>query len=265
MDFTPAVINIERTVDNEWFTVHFVRNDGIRLFGHIQYKVWSGTAKKKTKELMDSLEEPLHVFAHDQKHLKFLLGLGFTPTGNFVKSSFPGKEHDAFGELVYYKDGVDKYAIKVYEEYGHLVLPLSSIDGYGKIEEIEKVLLEKEQVAWTTRHYFSDGVYTRETFVPAGTVLTGYRHKHETVSILTKGAISVMAVDKLGHAVDFGVMVAPQIVVTKPYMKKIGLAHEDTVFVNSFNITEIPTRYRNEDHIGLIEEYIFEKDEPCLE
>lgn len=260
MEFSPVKVKIESTVDNEWFTAHFVRNDGIHLFGHIQYKVWNKTAKTKTKELMDSLEEPLHVFAHNQKHLKFLLSLGFTPTGNFIKSEFPGKEEEAFGELIYYKEGVNGFALKAYRDYAEELLPLSAVDGYGKIEAIEKKIKELEETKWTTKHHFSDGVYTRETFIPAGTVLTGFRHKHKTVSVLAQGAISVMVVDRLGRATDLGVMMAPMVVVTDPGSKKIGLAHEDTCFINSFNIAEVPEEFRNEENIKIVEDLIFDME-----
>lgn len=266
MENLPSTLKVERTVDNEWFTVNFVRNDGIRLFGHIQYKKWSKEAKKKTKELMDSLEEPLYAFIHNQQHYKYLTNLGFKATGNIIKSFYPGKEDQAFGEVVYHKEGIDSYAISVYRELANEVIPFEALDGYGKIEAIEKKLKEIEQAPFITKHYFSDGAYTRETFVPSGSVLTGYRHKHETVSILAKGAISVIAVDKQGYATDLGVMMAPQIIVTKPEMKKIGLTHEDVLFINVFCISELPKEFHNIEHINIIEDYIFDKgEEKCQE
>lgn len=261
METLPTAINIEKTVDNEWFIAHFVRNDGVRLFGHVQYKVWNKTAKIKTKEVLDSIDEPVHAYAHNQRHLKFILSLGFVPTGNFFKTEFPGKEEEAFGELVYYKDGVTGYALKAYGEFAEAVLPLSAVDGYGKIQEVEEKLKELDQVKWTTKHHFSDGVYTRETFIPSGTILTGYRHKKRTVSILAQGAISVMSVDRLGRATDLGVMVSPMVVVTEPGSKKIGIAHEDTVFINSFDITDVPNDLRNEENIKAIEDLIFDLGE----
>lgn len=257
---------VEKEVDNEWFLAQFVRQDGVRLFAHIKYKKWSATAKKVSKELMDSFEEPLYAFIHDEHHLKFLNSLDWKPTGNLIRSFYPGKEDQVFTEVIYIKGGVDAYALAIYDELGKEILPLSLVDGYGNIEKIEKALEQYPTAQWTTKHHFSDGVYTRETFIPAGTCLTGYRHKQSTVSILASGAITVLAVDKLGHATDYGVMVAPQVVVTKPEMKKIGFAHEDTLFINSFNISEIPLEYHNEENISIIEEYIFDKEElTCLE
>lgn len=265
MNTLPATINIERTIDNEWFTADLVRNDGVRLFGHIRYKKWGKEAKRKTKEALDSLDEPVYAFIHNQQHYKYLTSLGFKATGNIVKSFYPGKEDQAFGEVVYHKDGIDAYAISVYRELANEIIPFEALDGYGKIEAIEKKILEVEQAPFVTKHYFSDGVYTRETFVSAGSILTGYRHKHETISILAKGAISVIAVDRQGYATDLGVMMAPQIVVTKPEMKKIGLAHEDVLFINSFSLAGLPKEFHNVESINIIEDYIFEKEEVCQE
>lgn len=265
MNTLPTTVKIERTIDNEWFTADLVRNDGIKLFGHIRYKKWSKEAKRKTIEELDAIDEPVYAFIHNQQHYKYLTRLGFRATGNIVKSFYPGKEDQAFGEVVYHKGGLDSYAVSVYRELADEVIPLEALDGYGKIEAIEKRLLEVEQSPFTTNHYFSDGVYTRETFVAAGSILTGYRHKHETISILAKGAISVIAVDKQGYATDLGVMMAPQVVVTKPEMKKIGLAHEDVVFINSFSLAGLPKEFHNVEHINIIEDYIFDKGEVCQE
>ena len=257
---------VEKEVDNEWFLAQFVRQDGVRLFAHIKYKKWSATAKKVSKELMDSFEEPLYAFIHDEHHLKFLNSLDWKPTGNLIRSFYPGKEDQVFTEVIYIKGGVDAYALAIYDELGKEILPLSLVDGYGNIEKIEKALEQYPTAQWTTKHHFSDGVYTRETFIPAGTCLTGYRHKQSTVSILASGAITVLAVDKLGHATDFGVMLAPQVVITKPGMKKIGFAHEDTIFINSFSIEEIPMEKRNVENMGEIENFLFDReDEACLE
>lgn len=150
--------------------------------------------------------------------------------------------------------------LALYQEEGELILPLDLVDGYGKIEALETQWKEMEQVEWQTRHHFSDGVYTRESYVPAGTVLTGYRHKQETVSIVTQGAISVVTIDQTGRAERKGILKAPDIIVTKPGIKKVGYTHEDTIFVNCFPLSDIPLDKRSEEFIDLIEETIFYKD-----
>lgn len=252
----------EQTVENEWFKADFVRQPDQRLLAHIKYHKWSPTAKKKTKEVMDSFNEPLFIFIHDTHHLKYVTSLGFKVTGRFITCDFPGKEGLLFPEAVYTKTTPEKLYMEVYREEKSTILPKELVDGYGKIEEVEAKLKELEQVKWETKHYFSDGVYTRETFVPAGSMLTGYRHKQRTVSMLVKGIISVIGVDKLGYATDYGVLEAPMIFVTEPGIKKIGFSHEDTVFVNSF---AVPQEICSEVSLTELEEFIFEKEEVCQE
>lgn len=252
----------EQTVENEWFKADFVRQPDQRLLAHIKYHKWSPTAKKKTKDLMDSFDEPLFIFIHDTHHLKYVSSLGFKVTGRFVTCDFPGKEGLLFPEAVYTKDSPEKLYLTVYQEEKDLLLPKELVDGYGKIEEVEAKLRKLDQVKWETKHYFSDGVYTRETFVPAGSMLTGYRHKQRTVSMLVKGTISVIGVDELGYATDYGVLEAPMIFVTEAGIKKIGFAHEDVLFINSF---AVPQEFCTEEKILELEDFIFEKELPCQE
>lgn len=260
---TTAIANplpIEKTIDNEWFNAPLVRNPDGKLFVHIEYKKWSPTARRKTKEAMDELGEPLYAFIHNMRHWKYLQSLGFEVTGEWVNCPFPGKEEEIFGEVVYIKGGIDKYCLQTYDDLGKIVLPVEYIDGYGNIEKIEEELKKLGKAEWTTKHHFSDGVYTRETFIPKGTMLTGYRHKQETVSILASGVITVVTVDKLGYAEDKGTLHAPMVLTTKAGIKKIGYAQEDTVFINSFSLAGLPSQSHNVESISTIEDYIFEKD-----
>jgi hypothetical protein len=256
----------EKEVTNEYFNASFVRQLDGRLLAHVKYTKWSAEAKKKTKEIMDSFDEPLYIFIHDTYHLKYVSALGFVPTGRLVTCPFPGKERQLFGEAIYIKEGLENYCLRSYEEEGATFLPLEYLDGWGSVQKLEEALFKLPKAKWTTKHYFSDGVYTRETYIPKGTLLTGYRHKQETVSILVKGVISVVVSDTEGRAESKGVLVAPLVFVTKPGLKKIGLAHEDTVFINSFPLAGIPEEFHNEENIMAIENYIFDKEDTlCLE
>lgn len=250
----------EKVVENDWFTSTLVRQPDGRLLCHIDYKKWSPTAKKKTRELMDTFNEPLYVFVHGRQHLKYVSAVGFQPTGRWITCDFPGKEDMLFPEAMYVSKKAENFYLSVYKEEQEAFLPFSAVDGYGKIQAIEEALKKEEQVKWETKHFFSDGVYTRETFVPAGTMLTGYRHKQRTVSVLAKGIISVMGVDELGYATDFGTLEGPLTFITEPGIKKIGLAHEDTTFINSFSLNGIPEDLCKEDRIEELEEFIFSKD-----
>jgi len=42
------------------------------------------------------------------------------------------------------------------------------------------------------KHSFADGIYVREIFIPAGTILTGKIHKHSHPNFLLKGIVDVV-------------------------------------------------------------------------
>jgi len=254
-----TTLTIEKEVSNDYFDASFVRQPDGRLQAHIKYKKWSASAKKETKKLIDTFDEPLYTFIQDMHFLKFLNSLGFYSTGRLVNCPFPGKEKYVFGEAVYTKESPEEYCLKAYEEVGNTMLPLAEIDGYGRIEEIEENMSKLPQAQWETKHHFSDGVYTRETYIPEGTILTGYRHKHKSVSVLALGIISIVIVDPSGRATAMGVSTAPTVFTTEAGIKKVGFAHTDVVFTNSFNIAEIPQEYHNEENIDMIEDFLFEK------
>ena len=45
-------------------------------------------------------------------------------------------------------------------------------------------------------HFFSSGVYAKETRIPAGHVLVQHAHKHDHLSILAKGSVEVLVDDE---------------------------------------------------------------------
>jgi len=96
-----------------------------------------------------------------------------------------------------------------------------------KILRLEAALLEMtdHHLEPEVRHYFSQGVYARELFIPKGAVLTGKIHLTEHLSLLVQGELSVMT--------DSGVqrLKAPYVVNSKPGMKRAGYAHEDSRWI----------------------------------
>lgn len=45
------------------------------------------------------------------------------------------------------------------------------------------------------QHYFSSGVYAKETRIPAGFVLVQHAHKHDHLSILASGSVELVVDD----------------------------------------------------------------------
>ena len=72
-------------------------------------------------------------------------------------------------------------------------------------------------------HHFSPGIYAREMRIKKGTVLTGKIHKTEHHCILN-GDIEIASQDGKGRFTGYLTFLS------KPGVKRIGFAHEDTVF-----------------------------------
>lgn len=257
---------IEKEVDNDLFKAVFTRQHDGRLQGHVTYYKWTPAAKRRSKELLDTFDEPVFGAVQDQKQLKYLLNLGFEHTGRLLACEYPGKEGTVMGEVSYIKGGTYAYSLRSYEELGQAVLPFEELDGLGKIEALEDWLATQPPASWETKHYFSDGVYTRETFVKGGTLFVGYKHRRATVCMITSGVMSIIVVDSSGHAEDKGTVHGPSVFTTAENTRKAIFAHEDSIIMNSFPLEGLPQEYHNKESVEMIEAYIFDKaGELCLE
>jgi hypothetical protein len=98
-----------------------------------------------------------------------------------------------------------------------------------KILELEEVVAELDQLDWDTltTHHFAPGVYSRELFIPKGTVLIGKMHRHACTNVLLKGKIKVITEFEEGKILE-----APLIWTSPPNTKRAGYAIEDTIWVN---------------------------------
>ncbi len=94
----------------------------------------------------------------------------------------------------------------------------------------------------TTEHFFSPGIYTRILHIPKGCLLTGKIHKEPILNIMIKGEISVLLGGEIVR------IKAPFICVSPAGSKKIGYAHEDTIWVgchgtDDFDLVKIEKRF----------------------
>ena len=87
-------------------------------------------------------------------------------------------------------------------------------------------MLELPQLEIETKHYFAEGTYTREVFLPKGTVLTGKIHRFSCINIIAQGKILVIT-DEGEYEIE-----APHTFVSGPHVKKAGCVLEDTVWIN---------------------------------
>lgn len=98
----------------------------------------------------------------------------------------------------------------------------------GRVLAIERRVQQMDQVDCPVRHYFIPGMYAREIRIPAGTVLTGAVHKHESIVVLSAGRL-VLATENGPLEVA-----APFTMICHPGAKNLATALEDSVWTNFF-------------------------------
>lgn len=103
---------------------------------------------------------------------------------------------------------------------------LPNVPTYAQIKALEQAVVDHlEPVEMPVEHHFAPGMYGRELFIPAGTVLTGKIHKKGHLSILLAGDITVWTEQGMKR------LQAPQVLVTTPGTKRVGYAHTDTIWL----------------------------------
>ena len=102
---------------------------------------------------------------------------------------------------------------------------LPNVPTAEQIRRLEREMLRMEQLPIDTHHHFAPGQYAREIVIPAGTLLTGKKHKTEHLNVVSKGEITVWTEDGMRR------IKAPFTFVSKPGTKRVGLAHEETVWI----------------------------------
>jgi hypothetical protein len=119
-----------------------------------------------------------------------------------------------------------------------------------RIEAIEGALLPHEQVDCPLTHFFGPGIYIREGFIPAHTLIIGHKHKGPCTNVLVKGKMRVMGPDGIPSTIE-----APLMFVTGAG-RKIGYTLEDCVFQN--------IHATDETDLAKLEEQLIEKSETWL-
>jgi hypothetical protein len=98
--------------------------------------------------------------------------------------------------------------------------------------ELELELIRNhEQAKGQYVHRFTPGLYSREMFIPKGSIITGVTHKTQHPFVISQGDISTWCPN--GKTVR---MKAPFTGITEAGTRRLGFAHEDTV-MTSFHVT----------------------------
>lgn len=96
----------------------------------------------------------------------------------------------------------------------------------AKVEHAEKAMLQMPQVEIPTVHYFAKGLYARQITIPKGVLATSAIHLFEHIDIIPQGDISVLTDNGMKR------VKGPVTFVSQPGLKRIGYAHEDTIWIS---------------------------------
>lgn len=100
-----------------------------------------------------------------------------------------------------------------------------------KIVAAEKELLKLPQANMVTTHHFAPGLYARALYIPKNVMLTGAVHKHDDIAVVAQGDISILSNDGWVR------VRSPFLSIAKAGTKRLGYAHEDTVYI-TFHATD---------------------------
>lgn len=131
-----------------------------------------------------------------------------------------------------------------------------------KIDELESVMNEYPKVDCPLTHRFVGGLYIREIFMPAGTMITSLIHKTTHPFFVLQGRVSVYSENDGEQIIE-----APYIGTTTPGTRRVLYIHEDTVWATT-HITDVVPEDGSEESVlkavALIEARIIEPHENRL-
>jgi len=122
-----------------------------------------------------------------------------------------------------------------------------------KIDELESAMVNNfPLVECPLIHRFTEGLYTREIFMPAGSLITSKIHKTQHQYCVLKGAVSVWIDEGEEQYIE-----APYVGITEPGTRRVLYVWEDCIWITS---------HPNPDNENLeqIEERIIEKHDNTL-
>lgn len=101
-----------------------------------------------------------------------------------------------------------------------------ALDDQGKVELMEAMMLQCDQVDMPLQHMFAHGVYMRMGTIPKGSYLIGHMHKTDHLNVLLSGRVSIL-MD--GETSEF---TAPCVFKASAGVRKMIYAHEDSTLAN---------------------------------
>lgn len=110
------------------------------------------------------------------------------------------------------------------------MLPVKSIR--PEVTQLVQTLSTLPQTECPVKHHFSPGLYMREIFMPADTIVIGKVHKTEHFNILVKGSCFIVHDDG-----THDLLTAPLTFVSKPGVQKTLYIVEDMIWMTT-HVTE---------------------------
>lgn len=136
-----------------------------------------------------------------------------------------------------------------------------------RLDELELELRQHEQADCPLMHVFTPGLYTRQIFMPANTLIVSKKHNTCHPFIVSKGVVHVKV-----NKDEWQTIEAPYMGVTMPGTRRVLLIEEDTVWTTLHALPMIQGHengFSEEDQLKVldaIEEMIIEKsDHPLLQ
>ena len=124
----------------------------------------------------------------------------------------------------------------------------------------EQIVSLGDPVSLPLRHIFTKGLYAREIFIPAGSLLTSQEHKTQHQFIISKGEIRVFTDDDKVITLR-----APYIGITEPGTRRALHAVTDTVWTtfhptDKTEVDEIENEILGEHDNPLVDDETYEKN-----
>lgn len=104
--------------------------------------------------------------------------------------------------------------------------PAQLAKGNDKINRLEQEMAQFEPIEAPVINRFTPGLYSREIFMPAGSLITSKIHKTEHPFVVLSGKVSVWTND--GDRVDIE---GPYVGTTYPGTRRVLYIHEDTRWI----------------------------------
>lgn len=131
-----------------------------------------------------------------------------------------------------------------------------------RVDELELFMVENyDTIDCPLTHRFTNGMYIREIFMPAGSLVTSKIHKTEHPYTISKGKVAVSIDGK-----DWEELSAPYTGITKPGTRRILYILEDCVWTtyhlnpeNCTNVNDIEDRIIEKRDNNLLKEFLENK------